>query len=449
MFSTPISLVGAAFLKKTFLWRGKRARTVPDPKQQDSATLRQTRPSQTRKSADAAEPLTRGNRGSNQVVVRSYNERLILQILRWNTRLTNPEICRATGLSPNAVSLIIRALEGAGLVLKEEPIRGRIGQPSTPVRLNPNARTFFGLKIGRRSADLVLVDFVGNVLAKSSERYDYPHPEAIRRFLKTAIRTCLKKGRRTEDEVQGFGIAMPTEIWGWSDDIGVSADDLAVWKECDAASLLPRDAPWEAIVVNDATAACIAETTFALTGDLQDAMYLFIGTLIGGGVVLNGSVFTGRSGNAGGFGPFRVPGGTVGADRLIDHASLVVLERLLRDVGEDPSTLCEDSELWSTRPEIVERWLDLSARGIAHAIASSLSVIDFQAVIIDGSLPEQVRSDLVDRVRNIFLSMDLQGLTVPEISAGHFGAISRAVGAAALPLNAEYSIDQNTLLRAQ
>lgn len=411
--------------------------------------MHQQRPSQTPKSNDADGPLTRGNRGSNQVVVRSYNERLILQLLRWNTRLTKAEIGRATGLSPNAVSLIMRALEGAGLVLKEEPIRGRIGQPSTPVRLNPDARTFLGLKIGRRSTDLVLVDFVGNVRAQSSERYDYPRPETVRQFLKTAIRSCLKKGGRSPAEVQGFGIAMPTEIWGWSGDIGVPAENLAVWRDCDTASLLPKDAPWSPIVVNDATAACMAETTFAQTGDLQDAMYLFIGTLIGGGVVLNGSVFTGRSGNAGGFGPFRVPGGATGSDRLIDHASLTVLERLLRDNGDDPSTLSEDSEVWTTRPEIVDRWIELAAWGIAHAIASSLSVIDFQAVIIDASLPEDVRSALVARVKDVFLSMDLQGLTVPEISAGHFGAISRAVGAAALPLNNAYAIDQNTLLRTQ
>ena len=367
--------------------------------------MQQTRPSKTHVSDRTAAPRTGGNRGSNQVVVRSYNERLILQLLRWNTRLTNPEICRATGLSPNAVSLITRALEGAGLVLKEEPIRGRIGQPSTPVRLNPEARAFLGLKIGRRSADLVIVDFVGNVLAQSVAHYDYPHPDTVRSFLKTAIRSCLRKARRTTGEVHGFGIAMPTEIWGWADDIGVAVEDLADWRNCDPASLLPKDAPWEPIVVNDATAACIAETTFARTGDLQDAMYLFVGTLIGGGVVLNGSVFTGRSGNAGGFGPFRVPGGVAGADRLIDHASLIVLARFLREAGEDSSTLSESSDIWTTQSEIVDRWLDLSARGMAHAIASSLSVIDFQAVIIDGSFPVAVRSELVSRVRDVFLSM--------------------------------------------
>jgi predicted NBD/HSP70 family sugar kinase len=347
-----------------------------------------------------------------------------------------------TGLSPNAVSLIVGALEGAGLLLKEEPVRGRIGQPSTPVRLNPDARSFFGLKIGRRSTDLVLVDFVGRILAQRSEQYNCPRPDKIRGFLKSAMRSCLKKGRRAPGDVHGFGIAIPTEIWGWSEDIGIPAEHLAVWRDLDPASLLPKDAPWSPIVVNDATAACIAETTFARTGDLQDAMYLFVGTLIGGGVILNGSVFTGRSGNAGGFGPLRVPGGSKGSNRLIDHASLIVLERLLREANQDGL-----ADPWTSRPDIVERWIDLSARGIAHAIASSLSVIDFQAIIIDGSFPENVRSALVSRVREEFLSMDLQGLTVPDISAGHFGSISRAVGAAALPLNESYAINQNTLMR--
>jgi hypothetical protein len=43
--------------------------------------------------------------------------------------------------------------------------------------------------------------------------------------------------------------------------------------------------------------------------------------------------------------------------------------------------------------------------------------------------------------------MDLQGLPIPAISAGHWGSIARAVGAAAMPLNESYSINQNTLLR--
>lgn len=392
-------------------------------------------------------PRTGGNRGSNQIAVRSYNERLILQLLRWNPRLTKADLGRATDLSANAVSVIIRALDAEGLILKEEPIRGRIGQPSTPIRLNPDARFYLGCKIGRRSADLALVDFEGGVRGSSTISYEYPEPASLRTFLKEAIPNVLKEARRIRRDVHGFGIAMPSEIWSWTQEIGVPAGALDVWRDLDPASLLPKGAPWVPLVANDATAACVAETTFKRTGDLQDGIYLYVGTFIGGGIILNGSVFFGRTGSAGGFGPFRVPGGAPGSDRLMDQASLIVLERLLCKRGERNVAQRIAPEGWSVPDDILETWLDLTARGMAHTIASCLSIIDFQAVIIDGSLPAHVRSRLVEMVQSAFLAMDLQGLTVPEISEGHYGPLARAIGAAALPLNASYAIDQNTLLR--
>lgn len=388
------------------------------------------------------------NRGSNQIAVRSYNERLILQLVRWHPGWTKSEIGRATGLSANAVSVIFRALEDADLVIREKPVKGRIGQPSPPMRLNPEARHYFGLKIGRRSTDLVVVDFVGKVRASASVSYPLPKPEEILDFTKDGIRQLLKSARLTRNRVFGFGISMPFEIWSWNREIGVPEGALDDWRGVELPALFAKTVPWNIVTANDATAACVAEMTFSMTGETQDAIYLFIGTLIGGGVILNGSVFFGRKGNAGGFGPFRVPGREQGSDRLIDHASLSVLEGMLRDAGHDPKSLYGDPAQWIAHAEIVEAWLDLAARGIAHAIASSLSIIDFETVIIDGSFPTGVRDKLVAKVEAIFLAMDRQGLSDPTIIAGHWGAIARAVGAAALPLNEGFSIDQNTLLRS-
>ena len=386
-------------------------------------------------------------RGSNQLAVRGHNERLILQLIRWHGRLTKSEIRQATGLSANAVSVIMRSLENADLVLKEAPIRGRIGQPSSPIRLNPAARHYLGLKIGRRSADLVLIDFAGTAIALRAERYRHPEPGALRDFLKTAVPEVLREAGLPRRKVSGFGIAIPFEMWSWAKEIGVPQADLDVWRDLDPATLLPRGTPWDVVVGNDATAACVAERTFSMGGEIQDAMYLFIGTLIGGGIILNGSVFFGRTGNAGGFGPFRIPGGPPGSDRLIDRASLIVLERMLSEAGERQLDLQREDGWSAAQSAILDRWLDMAADAIAHGIASSLSVIDFEAVVIDGSFSPTIRAALVDRVAASYAEMDRQGLSTPEIVAGHWGPLARAVGAAALPMNQCYAVDQNTLLR--
>jgi len=43
------------------------------------------------------------------------------------------EIARQTGLSPQTITIIMRQLEGDGLVLKQSRQRGRIGQPASPL----------------------------------------------------------------------------------------------------------------------------------------------------------------------------------------------------------------------------------------------------------------------------------------------------------------------------
>src|SRR6185503_20082469 len=113
-------------------------------------------------------------RGTNQSGVRLYNERLVLSLIRRHGSLAKAEIARLTGLSAQTISVIIRQLEADGLLRKEAPLRGRIGQPSVPFSLNPNGAFFLGLKIGRRSTDLVLLDFLGRPLKSRREPCRYP-----------------------------------------------------------------------------------------------------------------------------------------------------------------------------------------------------------------------------------------------------------------------------------
>ncbi|TXH81688.1 MAG: winged helix-turn-helix domain-containing protein, partial [Rhizobium sp.] len=101
--------------------------------------------------------------GANQLGVRAHNERLVLSLVRRHDALSKADIARRSGLSAQTVSVIMRELEKDGLLSRDAPVRGRVGQPSIPMRLNPDAVLSFGVKIGRRSADLVLMDFVGGI----------------------------------------------------------------------------------------------------------------------------------------------------------------------------------------------------------------------------------------------------------------------------------------------
>lgn len=394
------------------------------------------------------EKLLRANpkKGTNQVAVRSYNERLVLQLVREHGTLTKAEATRATGLSANASSVIFRSLEDEGLLIRGEPIRGRIGQPSTPLRINPDAHHYVSLKIGRRSIELAVVNFAGEIISTRSKPLPFPTPKTTVEFFRSELTGVLRSAKQSRKSITGMAVAMPFALWSWTEEFGAPTDEMETWRDFDAARELGETVPWDIVVENDATAACRAELVFGHHADKQDWIYFYVGTFVGGGVVLNGSVFPGRRGNAGGFGPMRVPE-QEGGNRLVDHASLVVLERSVAAAGGDPFEIYDEHSDWTNYEPFVQTWISRAGRNLAHAIVSALSMMDFEAVVIDGAIPTEIKTRLVNEVVDQLEKADLQGVHMPKVEAGELGRKARTVGAAAALISADYLIDQNTLLR--
>jgi predicted NBD/HSP70 family sugar kinase len=394
-----------------------------------------------------SQPVQR-DRGSNQSGLRAYNERLVLSVVRRHGGLPRADIARRTGLSAQTVSVIIRGLESDGLLLRGTPTRGRVGQPSVPMSLAPDGAYSIGLKIGRRSADLALVDFLGKVQMQLHEIYPFPEPERILDFAGGRIEDLLavlpSEGR---DRVAGVGIATPFELWSWAEAVGAPADRMAAWRGLDLAETLRERIPYPVFSQNDATAACGAELVFGRGANHPDFVYFFIGSFVGGGVVLNGAVYAGRTGNAGALGSMPVPAANGRAHQLIEEASIFVLESMMHERGIDPSPLWLAPGDWGALGEPLQRWISRAGRSLAHAIVASCSVIDFPAAIIDGGFPVDIRARLVEATTREIARLDLQGIQPPQVYEGQVGANARVIGAASLPYFARYLLDRDVLFK--
>ncbi|MGV6805423.1 MAG: ROK family transcriptional regulator [Ruegeria sp.] len=373
--------------------------------------------------------------------MRARNERLVLSLVRRHHALAKSQLARMTGLSAQTVSVIMRQLEADGLLLRGEPQRGKVGQPSVPMRLNPDGAYFFGLKVGRRSTELVLTDFLGQVRNRARMTYEYPSPEATLDFATTSLNNLMADmDPAARNRVAGTGIAMPFYLWDWAQTLGVPKDKMDAWRTTDLQANLSASCDMPVYLQNDATAACGAELVFGPADGPQDFLYFYIGYFIGGGVVLNGSIFSGR-GNAGALGPLPVPVSSGSVKPLIDVASLYILDRSVADEGQDPFGMWETPDRWSLQDKQVERWLDNAAQGLAYAILSSCSLIDFECVKIDGWMPDSVKSRLIARVGLHLSRLNFTGLEKPQLSAGSVGPDARALGAASLPLSDRYLVE--------
>jgi predicted NBD/HSP70 family sugar kinase len=391
------------------------------------------------------------SRGTNQSGVRLYNERLVLSLVRRHGSLAKAEIARLTSLSAQTISVIMRQLEADGLLLKEEPQRGKIGQPSVPFSLNPNGAFFLGLKIGRRSSDLVLLDFLGRPVKSLHEPCRYPTPSGILDFSGRAI-DALVGGlpRRSRSRISGLGIAAPFELWNWEEQIGAPRKVLDGWRSFDIRQEIARICDWPVYFCNDATAACGAELVLGNPGHALEFLYFFIGSFVGGGIVLNGSLYPGRSGNAGALGSLPVPAaGPAGSapQQLIRSASIYVLEQQLLAAGRDPAVLWRSPDDWGDVGPELDRWIGEAAASLAAATVAAVSVIDFEAVIIDGAFPPEVRRRIVEAVIAAMKSFDRQGLSPVSVLEGTIGSGARAIGGACLPLLASFTRDRELLFK--
>lgn len=388
------------------------------------------------------------SRGTTQSGVRLYNERLILSLVRQHGQLPKAEMARLTGLSAQTVSVIVRQLESDGLLKRRTPQRGKVGQPLVPFELDPEGAFAIGLKVGRRSGDLMLLDLAGHVRHTIHRPYAFPSPGDLTAFLTAGVEELTQVlSQRQRERITGLGIAAPFELWNWADDVGAPRDVLLAWKDFDLQAEVARLFPWPIHFCNDASAACAAELLFGRGRDLHDFGYFYLGYFIGGGIVLNGNLYLGRRGNAGALASFPVTSDKGQSKQLVHATSLAALEREILHDGGDPELLWRDLASWGGAGPALGRWIDQAAAEVATAAAGVMAVLDCAAIVIDGAVPLSVRSSFVAAVQKALQSVDRQGLAEFPVLEGTIGADARALGAASLPLFDNFIINRNVLFK--
>jgi predicted NBD/HSP70 family sugar kinase len=389
--------------------------------------------------------------GANQTGVRLYNERLLLSLVRRFGQLSKIEVARMTGLSVQSTSAIMNRLQADGLLRREAPLRGRVGQPTVPVSLDPEGAFSLGLKIGRRSCDLVLIDFCGAIRRRAHQTFAYPTPDIVMAFAQRQLpeMTCaLTAGQRAR--IAGLGIASPFQLWNWSAEIGAPPGAMDGWRAFSIAEETSRICPFPVTVCNDATSACAAEFFFGEAWRQRDFLYFFLGAFVGGGLVLDGALYTGRTGNAAAVGSMPIVAPDNGPDfvsQLIARASIYQLEKRVEAAGHDPSSIWRTPEAWDDYGASLEQWIDEASHALAYAAISAISVIDVAAIVIDGAMPTQVRQKLCLRVAAQIETLDRRGLSDVKILPGAVGADARAIGGAALPLIKNFARDREVLFK--
>jgi len=389
-------------------------------------------------------------RGSSQGGLRQYNERVVLQALRLHGALPAAELARLTHLTAQTISLISKRLLDDGLLLKGTPLRGKVGQPSVPLALNPDGAFAIGVKLGRRSLDVLLVDFIGAVRWRWSLAYRFPDPETVIAEIGRRLHEIDQVlGGAARERLQGVGIAAPLSLGGWQALLGVDAGLAARWDRIDLHEAVAALTPLPVELLKDTAAACVAELVAGRGRSVKSFLYVFVDTFIGGGLVIDSHLRAGFSGNAGAIGsmPLGLAGEHGPPPQLLSRASLLNLEQRYLGAGLDPDAVADARALQPPWLPHTQAWLNESAAAIALAINSAACLLDLEGVIVDGSFSRELQGALLAEIELAAERYDWEGVLQPRAMAGTIGSDARAIGGALLPLYANFAPDRDLFLK--
>lgn len=370
----------------------------------------------------------------SQGALRAANEARVVQALR-GSPATQSEIAERTGLAHATVSNIVRDLRGRSAVSTRPTVhQGRRASLVTLTRAE--GPTVVGVDFGRQhvriavAADDPVVLVEGEVVLPVGHGADESLGVAAE-----LLDGLLRAAAVQRESLSAICVGVPCPI----DLRSGSILGHSILPEWDGVT---RDRIGEAFqmpveVANDADLGAIAERAFGAYRDVDDLIFVKIGTGIGSGLVIGGRLHRGPFGIAGELGHVQVdPSGTlcVCGNRgcLEALASVRVMAQSLSAAFGRPVTTADIVRQALDGDPATRRVVADAGVVIGRAVANAANLLAPSAVVVGGPLAE-VGELLLEPVREGFRRFALHPLaTSTDIAGTSLGARAEVLGAVTL-----------------
>ena len=229
------------------------------------------------------------------------------------------------------------------------------------------------IKLGRFTED-------GAALAELTVPTPQPStPEAVVAAIAEAVKQVDPEG---EAIAIGVGTPGPADASGR---IARVAINLAGWTDVPLADWLEEKTGRPVAIANDANCAGLGEAWLGAARQFQDSILLTLGTGVGGAVILNGQLFTGRHGTGAELGlitlnPEGHPCNSGNQGSLEQHVSVQAVRRRM---GMEPHELAALAEQGDKRA--IAFW-EQYGQELAAGLASLVYVLTPEAIVIGGGI---------------------------------------------------------------
>ncbi len=240
---------------------------------------------------------------SNTVVdastMRARNSNMLLNLIWHEHQISRADLARRTGMSPSTVSAIVGDLTSSGLVRDIGAGASRGGRRPVLLGFCDDAYAIVGVEIGATHVSVALTNLRGKVIAfRESRMAVREDPQGTLACVRALIDECLDAQRVSRRRVVGIGVAVPSPVR--PDEPGRMSELLMPgWRGVDLHAALSDAYGLPVFIDNDANLGAVAEQWWGAGSRGEDLTYIKVGTGVGSGHIIRGSLYRGAGGTAG------------------------------------------------------------------------------------------------------------------------------------------------------
>jgi glucokinase len=310
-----------------------------------------------------------------------------------------------------------------------------------------------GIDLGGTKIQAVIVGDGGAVLGES--RLPTPTdggPPDVAATMADAVRAAADQAGAAAGDLEGVGVGSPGAVNARAGTVA-SARNLPDWEEPYPLRKTLVDALGTKVRLgNDVQVATDAEFALGSGQPYRSILGVFWGTGVGGGIVLGGKPWTGRSA-AGEIGHIvvemggrRCPCGRRGC--MEAYAGRLAMETRAREMQEkgEKTRLFEIMEergrdrltsgVWAralkTEDPVATKLMKQAVKALGAGVASAVNLLDVEAVVIGGGMGVRLGEPLVERIREAMMPHLFVDSNPPAIHVAALGDLGGAIGASLL-----------------
>jgi glucokinase len=284
----------------------------------------------------------------------------------------------------------------------------------------PKDMVVVGVDLGGTNMQIGVVNAEGKVIGrcKRKTKSHEGRDEVIKRIVE-GIQRALDESKTPREKLFGVGIGAPAVV-DFDKGTVVKAGNLG-WEDVALRDILMQQLRVPVALDNDVNCAAWGEAQLGAARGRANVLAVWVGTGVGGGLVLDGAIWRGPKLTAGEIGYVVLfPGGQPGMMTVEDICSRTgivnalkrllpghpdsALHRLIAEKADETGAIGSSTiaKAYALEDELTRKVVDKSAEFLGFAIANLVTMLSIDCVALGGGVTEALGEPYVARVRKSF-----------------------------------------------